>query len=125
MGRTGTLSKTALKRLRAQLEDEREQLVGQLRELEASADIRQWSDVGFDDDAADTGAANYEREQAQSLANHSRRLLTQIDDALVRMEQGTYGVCQRCGEPIGLPRLEALPYATLCLEDKKRDEHGR
>lgn len=125
MARTKTPSKTVLKRLRAQLEDEQEQLREQLRELEASADIRQWSDGGFDDDAADTGAATYERERAQSLANHSRKLLTQIEDALARMDDGSYGVCQRCGEPIGLARLEALPYATLCVEDKQRDEHGR
>jgi DnaK suppressor protein len=119
------LTKTKLKELRAALEAERETLLAQADELDAEADIKQWRDGGFDDDPADTGSANFERERAQSLAIHARRILTQIEDALQRMDQGTYGRCDRCGEPIEFARLEAIPYATLCLEDKRRDEHGR
>lgn len=120
-----TLSKTARERLRKALEQERGELQEQVRDLEASADIREWGDGGFDDDAADTGTATFERERAQSLARHTRNLLSQIEDALARMEDGSYGRCQRCGDPIELARLEAIPYATLCLEDKRRDERGR
>ena len=119
------LTKTQLKELRSALEAEREVLLAQASDLDAEADIKQWRDGGFDDDPADTGSANFERERAQSLANHARRILLQIDDALVRMDNGTYGYCERCGDPIEYARLEAIPYATLCLEDKRRDEHGR
>ncbi len=119
------LSKAAVGRLRAAMEAERVQLLDQVLELDAEADIQQWRDAGADDDPADIGSSYFERETAQSLALHARRILTQIDDALKRMDAGTYGECERCGEPIELARLEAIPYATLCMDDKRRDEHGR
>jgi DnaK suppressor protein len=119
------LTKRQLAQVRDVLVAERDQLLAQATDLDAEADIKQWRDAGFDDDPADTGSANFERERAQSLANHARRILIQIDDALERLDAGTYGRCERCGDPIEFARLEAIPYATLCLEDKRRDEHGR
>lgn len=118
-------TQAALKKLRAQMEEERAELVEQVEELDASADVAQWRDAGFDDDAADSGSAAFERERAQSLAAHARRIIVQIDDAFERMEAGTYGICERCGDPIEKARLEAIPYSTLCLEDKRREETGR
>ncbi len=125
MAKTKKLTKTQLSKLRTALEQERAELLEQAVDLDAEADISQWRDAGFDDDPADTGSANFERERAQSLANHARRILVQIDDALKRMDADDYGTCERCGEVIAFERLEAIPYATLCLEDKRRDEHGR
>lgn len=125
MAKTKKLTKTQLKQLRAALEAERAELTEQADDLDSEADIGQWRDAGFDDDPADSGSANFERERAQSLANHARRILLQIDDALKKMDNDTYGECERCGEVIAFERLEAIPYATLCLEDKRRDEHGR
>lgn len=119
------LTKRQLAQVRDVLVAERDQLLAQATDLDAEADIKQWRDAGFDDDPADTGSANFERERAQSLANHARRILIQIDDALERLDAGTYGRCERCGDAIEFARLEAIPYATLCLEDKRRDEHGR
>ncbi|HEX9765816.1 MAG TPA: TraR/DksA C4-type zinc finger protein [Nitriliruptorales bacterium] len=118
-------TKTALKTLREQMQEERAELVEQIAELDASADVAQWRDAGFDDDAADSGSAAFERERAQSLAAHARSIIRQIDDAFERMEAGTYGICGRCGEPIEQARLEAIPYSTLCLDDKRREEMGR
>lgn len=125
MAKRKPVTKTAEKRLRKALEEERAELIEQASDLDATADVAQWRDSGFDDDYADTGSATFERERAQSLANHARRLLLQIDDALARMDAGTYGSCERCGENIEMARLEAIPYATLCLDDKRREEHGR
>lgn len=119
------LTKKDLRVLEEGLVREREDLLGQASELDAEADITQWRDAGFDDDPADGGSAAFERGRAQSLANHARRLVAQIDDALRRMEQGTYGACERCGEPIEFARLEAIPYATYCLDCKRLEEHGR
>ena len=51
-------------------------------------------------------------------------MLAEIDRALERIEDGTYGTCTRCGKPIEPDRLEVIPYATLCIEDKRRDERG-
>ncbi len=126
MAKPKPLPKTLLKKLRAALESERAEVAKQLEESEAAADVSQWRDAGFDDDAADTGTAEYERAQAQSLASHSRRLLSEIDVALRKMDEGkSYGMCERCGDPIERARLEAIPYATLCLTDKRRAETGR
>ncbi|MEX2324681.1 MAG: TraR/DksA C4-type zinc finger protein [Nitriliruptoraceae bacterium] len=119
------LTKAQLNAVREALLEERAQLLSQVEELDAEADIKNWRDAGFDDDPADSGSASFERETAQSLSNHARGLLTQIDDAVRRIDAGTYGKCERCGKLIEKARLEALPYATLCMECKRRDESGR
>lgn len=125
MATTKKLSKKALDAFEQALRQEREDLLEQAADLDAEADITQWRDAGFDDDPADTGSANFERERAQSLASHARRVIVQIDDALARIDAGSFGVCERCGGPIGKDRLEAIPYATFCLECKRLEEHGR
>lgn len=118
-------TKTQLRARRQDLESERAELLGQVVEFDAEADVNNWREGGFDDDPADAGSASFERETAQSLSNHARRLLTQIDDALRRMESGEYGRCASCGQYIEAERLEALPYAILCLECKRHEETGR
>ncbi|MFA9428917.1 TraR/DksA family transcriptional regulator [Egicoccus sp. AB-alg2] len=125
MARNKTLTKTQLASLRQELLDERATLLSQVEDLDAEADVNNWREGGFDDDPADAGSASFERETAQSLSNHARRLLAQIDEALRRMDAGNYGTCERCGNPIEQARLEALPYATLCMDCKRRDETGR
>lgn len=122
---TTPLSDDQLRARREELEAERVQLLEQVAELDAEADVNNWREGGFDDDPADAGSASFERETAQSLSNHARKLLTQIDDALRRMDNGTYGTCERCGRQIEPERLEALPYARLCMECKRREETGR
>ncbi|MFO7959858.1 MAG: TraR/DksA C4-type zinc finger protein [Nitriliruptoraceae bacterium] len=122
---TTPMTEKQLRARREELEAERAQLLEQVAELDAEADVNNWREGGFDDDPADAGSASFERETAQSLSNHSRRLLTQIDDALRRMDQGIYGVCEQCGKQIEPERLEALPYAMLCMECKRREETGR
>lgn len=125
MARSAARSASQLRAIREELERERAQLVAQVEELDAEADVNNWREGGFDDDPADAGSASFERETAQSLSNHTRGMLIQIDDALRRLDAGTYGLCERCGQPIDAARLEALPYATLCMDCKRRDETGR
>lgn len=122
MATTKKLTKTRLAALRKALEEEREELLEQVANLDSEADITRWRDAGFDDDPADTGSANMERERAQSLSAHARRILEAIDAALRRMDDGSYGSCERCGNRIEVDRLEALPYATLCMTCKKQEE---
>jgi DnaK suppressor protein len=119
------LTKSQIDSIRQELVEERAVLVDQVQELDAEANVNNWREGGFDDDPADAGSASFERETAQSLSNHARNLLSQIDDAMRRMDAGTYGTCERCGQAIETARLEALPYATLCMECKRRDETGR
>ena len=57
-----------------------------------------------------------------SLADNSRDMLVQIERALQRLDDGTYGVCECCGNPIGKARLQAFPRATLCVACKQREE---
>jgi DnaK suppressor protein len=78
------------------------------------------SDAG--DDQADVGAKAYEREHELSLTYNARELLAQTERALDRIESGTYGSCESCGEPIGKARLQAFPRATLCVKCKQREE---
>ncbi len=122
MARQMEFTPEALARLREEILAERQELLSQTLVLDATAVVGLWRDSGYDDDYADTGSATFERERAQSLALNARRILVQVDDALRRMDAGTYGQCERCGQSIELERLEALPYATLCLADKQLDE---
>jgi DnaK suppressor protein len=78
------------------------------------------SDAG--DDQADIGAKAYEREYELVLTYNSRELLAQTERAIARIETGTYGSCESCGEPIGKARLQAFPRATLCVKCKQREE---
>ena len=79
---------------------------------------------GSGDDQADAGAKTYEREQEISLANISRDKLAQNRHALERLDNGSYGVCESCGLPIGKFRLQAAPRATLCRSCKEKTERG-
>jgi len=125
MAKRRKLTVTQLRSTREQLEEERVRLIGHVAEFDAEADVNYWRESGFDDDPADAGSASFERETAQSLSIHARGLLTEIEDALRRIDAGTFGRCERCGEDIALERLEALPHAGLCLACKRHDETGR
>ncbi len=78
------------------------------------------SDAG--DDQADIGAKAYEREHELAMIYTDRELLAQTERALARMETGTYGACESCGDAIGKARLQAFPRATLCVKCKQREE---
>ena len=69
-------------------------------------------------------AITVDREIDYSLEENELRVLKAIDEALVRIDAGTYGRCERCGGESEQERLEALPWATLCIEDKRKDERG-
>jgi DnaK suppressor protein len=107
--------------LREALESEREELQSQLNEIETSTFSQAQSDLSgemaFDDEYADAGTATFERERDLSLENNVRDLLQKIEKALSRMDEGTFGLCERCGKPIEKARLKALPYANLCIAD--------
>jgi DnaK suppressor protein len=64
------------------------------------------------------------RELDEGLEENAEHLLAEIEMALRRIDDGTYGTCVVCGRPIGAERLEAVPYATLCIDDKRAQERG-
>lgn len=73
---------------------------------------------------ADLGTDNYEQEFALGLMDSERRLLTEIDDALQRIEEGTYGTCEGTGKPIPKARLKAQPWARYCVDYARMVEEG-
>ena len=77
---------------------------------------------GAGDDDADTGTKNITREHELALAANAREMLTQSERALQRLDAGTYGLCENCGNPIGKARMQAFPRATLCVECKQKQE---
>lgn len=104
-----------LKAVRAQLEEEREQLLA--RSIPSPEIAR--------GDEADLAAMEQAKERALWLANDQKQHLTQINQALARMAAGTYGICDVCGKPIAPERMEANPLATLCIEDQAKLEKKR
>jgi RNA polymerase-binding transcription factor len=116
-----------LERFRSVLESERDRLLharqavhhdGSL--LEETGDLA----IGSGDHIADSATETYLRELDEGLEENADHVLVAIDEALRRIEDGTYGLCSACGGPIGEERLEAVPYATLCIEDKRALERS-
>lgn len=75
-----------------------------------------------DQHIADAATAMHDRELDYGIADNERELLAAIDAALGRIDDGTYGVCTSCGRPIAEERLEALPWAALCIDDARAQE---
>jgi DnaK suppressor protein len=73
-----------------------------------------------DNHLADTASETYERELDEGLEEDARDRLRQVDEALARIEDGTYGTCSVCGKEIPVERLEAVPWTTLCIEDARK-----
>jgi DnaK suppressor protein len=92
----------------AQLTAERERVSDQIRELGVERG-------SFDEGFADSGQVTAERGEVDALAGTLRETLQDIDDALGKIEAGTYGMCESCGAQISEARLEAMPMARLCI----------
>jgi DnaK suppressor protein len=98
----------------ALLRSEQASLQAQLKEL-GFAD--QGSGLNYDSNFADSSQVTAERGEAERLATELREALDEVDAALKRLKDGTYGICEVCGKPIGEPRLEAKPAARRCIVD--------
>lgn len=74
---------------------------------------------------ADVGTENYDQEFTLSLIENEQEVLGQIYEALARIDTGTFGTCEDCGQPIAKPRLQAIPYAKLCIDcAREREKQG-
>jgi DnaK suppressor protein len=105
---------------RARVAEERQRLLEDTsRSMEESSD-----DDGVDSHLADSATETLDRELELTLEDNAGHMLASIDAALARIEEGTYGQCENCGEPISGERLEALPYATKCIKCKRLEERG-
>jgi DnaK suppressor protein len=112
-----------LEAVRGELSTEATALRADIERAESDIASRLGDAVGdAGDDQADVGAKTFEREHEIALTHNARELLEQNERALARIEAGTYGTCESCGEPIGKARLQAFPRATLCVTCKQREE---
>lgn len=122
------MSSIDTERLRERLRDERQRVVDAIDNIHAENPgslTDETEELGFQDNhLGDIATATFDREMASTLEENSTHVLSEIDAALARIEEGTYGVCGRCGNPIGEERIEALPWATLCIECKRKQERG-
>lgn len=111
-----------------QLQPIRERLLARKEEIVRMyrADLRsgQESNDSPTEDLVDRANNAYSRELSYSISDAERALVLQIDEALARVEEGTYGRCAHCGRPIAQPRLEALPWARLCIDCAELLEKG-
>jgi len=114
-------AKEELQRLRSQL-------------LELDEEVSESLAVGLEEESgeessdqhmADIGTATLSRELDLSLQGNTQHLLAQVERALEKIDQGTYGRCDRCDGPIGEGRLRAMPFATLCLEHQRELERSQ
>jgi len=87
-------------------------------DAEQLAEDMEPGDIQFDEESGEGDTLNVERERDLALSAQARAAVDEIDRALAKMDAGTYGVCERCGNPIPKARLKALPYASLCVACK-------
>lgn len=109
-----------LDRFRAVLDEQRAHVRAQLVDLGANPDEDTLEGVDFDYGFADSAQSTAERAKVLAQIETLRMELHDIDAALGRIDKGTYGICESCGQPIAPERLEALPRASLCLACKQK-----
>jgi DnaK suppressor protein len=109
--------------LRVQLEEQRVHLRREIEDQGADPDA---DEVAFVDDAgfSDRSHSTEERSRLISVARALRSNLRDVERALAKIDGGTYGMCERCGDPIAAERLEALPWAVLCIDCKQKGVSG-
>ena len=112
---------------RKRLVDERERVqeaIDYLHEENSGSLEDETQEIQSDNHPGDMATATLDREIDYTLEENSERLLSAIDGALERIEDGTFGTCRTCGRAIDPARLEALPYTTQCIDCKRKEERG-
>jgi RNA polymerase-binding protein DksA len=109
-------------RFRELLLDERQRVaaaISYLHEDNSRSIEDETEEETFDNHIADAATNTLNREIDTTLEENSEHVLHAIDEALARIDEGTFGTCARCGKPIAEERLEAMPYATKCIDCKR------
>ncbi len=127
-GKSG-LSKSDSEKYREMLIEKRKLLLEDIKRMERDSLGRSRQDQSGDLSnmpihMADISSDNFELELTLGLIENEERQVKEIDLAIARLKEGTYGVCENCGEKIPKPRLKAIPNATLCLKCKELEEEG-
>lgn len=118
------LAKTTVERFKRRLEEEKERLEEQIedyeRDLEEARLTESSSDRSPDPGNAEASSMKLEYAKELSIEQNTLDLLSKVSRALERVDAGTYGICESCGKPIPVERLDVLPYSTLCVECASR-----
>jgi len=120
------MNKRELKKFEKLLLAERERLLKGVKAIEEDV-LYQPAELSRDSDVtslAEVGTDSFERETALTLANTETKRLSEINEALIRVQDGTYGICQGTGEPIPQARLEVCPTARYCIAYQEKLEKG-
>jgi len=127
MGREGVhgIMTITMERLRERLLEERQRLQEEIDAMsylhsDGLSTTTEYEHYG--NHMADIGTETFEHEKDLALEMNLRRQRQATEDALRRFEQGSYGICSNCGQPIPLERLEVLPQANLCIRCKRQQE---
>ena len=115
---------------RVLLEQERERIVSAIARLHEENsksmedEVGQLTGRGLENHLGDMASVTFERELDEGLEEGAQQTLAQIDRALAKLDDGTYGTCERCGREIGEERLRARPWALLCIDDQRLADRG-
>ena len=113
-----------LEKRREELVAMRERITGAITHLHESEDgIDEHRPARGKQHPAEQASALLEKEIDESIEGSVEHVVREIDEALARIDAGTYGICAVCGKPIPEERLDAVPYAVLCIGDKRAEEH--
>lgn len=112
---------------RARLEEMRARLAQDLQQARETrlSNLPPPDEPSYSNHLADEGSLTYQQEENLAVERHLERQLGEVEAALARVEDGTYGICEHCGRPIDEERLEALPTATWCIDCKSRQRPRR
>jgi RNA polymerase-binding protein DksA len=114
-------------RFRSTLLEERQRVIDAIEYLHEENPGSQRDETGevpMDNHPADAATETFDREVDYTLEENSEHVLAAIDAALERIQEGTFGICRTCGQPIGEERLAAIPWATQCIDCKRKEERG-
>ena len=124
------MTSIAVAEFRALLEEERQRIAGAIAYLHEDNprnledELGELAGRGADNHLGDMASITFDRELDEGLEEGAQQTLEQIDRALSRLDDGTYGICERCGHAIAEERLRARPWATLCIDDQRRADRG-
>ncbi len=116
-----TITEAKLAELRGALEQQRDNLRREIEDQGGDTDSDD-AEIDVERGFADSAHATAERARTLSVMKALRANLRWVDRAITKMDLGTYGTCERCGGPVGIERLEALPWAILCIDCKRKGE---
>lgn len=118
-----------LKQFRQLLITERAKLVEEIKSIRRDASISPREASGdlsaYTLHMADMASDTYERELSMNIASSEQQILYLVDDALKRLDEGSFGVCQECGRTITMSRLKAVSYAPMCINCQRSEEQKR